>query len=122
MKINRIIVLFVLISSFLISCKKDYPADIPEWVQKRIKNCKRSLNCCYKGDRLRIIEEKTDKGLLYYHFIIDDYDSIYNYNGNLICVTIAGSGTGSVHSCPPNAIEGFVVSDRYIWYDLESIN
>ena len=68
------------------SCKKDYPTDIPDWVIKEIKDCKKHKDCC-NDDGCLVIEEyrfKDSCTLYYYTGFNDEPGLLYDISGEPI--------------------------------------
>ena len=88
MKTNKLTILLLFFTILLISCKKDYPKDIPNWVKEKIKYCDKKKNNCGKVEKL-VIDEWSYQDKLYYNLYIEysppRLNDFYDYNGNLIC-------------------------------------
>lgn len=103
----QIFFLFVLVIS---SCKKDYPKDIPDWLTKRIKECKKGKNCCDNyGGGLNIIEYKDSLNNYIYKFNFTQSYQLFNSDGIMICEYKTYQ-----NSCSQSNTQGFKVS-REIW-------
>jgi hypothetical protein len=66
------------------SCRKDYPSDIPGWVEDRIHDCRKVFHNC---NSLDIIEYKG-LGQRWFYFNQrenDGADELYDEGGSLIC-------------------------------------
>jgi hypothetical protein len=85
---NNITILLIFFSTLIISCKKDYPKDIPNWVKEKIKYCDKKKNNCGKVEKL-VIDEWSHKDKLYYNLYIEypipRLNDFYDYDGNLVC-------------------------------------
>lgn len=115
MKTKLILIIFPVILLVLASCKKDYPNDIPQWLENKIKECKKG-SCCTQLGPLGISEyvNTNDQSYIYKFWrgcphCCDEY---YDFNGNLICtnniVWCPGDSCGTI---PFNTI----VFSRDIW-------
>lgn len=95
MKFRLYVILISVLMIILVGCKKDYPKDIPEWLENMIterkKDCKKNKdNCsCYNGGRgCMVIEEWKYNSDVYYTVTTGDDDLgnyiflIYDYDGN----------------------------------------
>jgi len=83
----EIIIISALCCSF-ISCKKDYPSDIPDWLKKEIREYKRNNEYNPPYNSLTI-EEWQFNGQTVYNFY--NYELIvYDNTGNFICNNLPG--------------------------------
>jgi hypothetical protein len=86
---KNLLYLILFIAFTAISCKKDYPDDIPQWLKNKIDLCSKKGNCCEGNIPMRIDEYKHPQtGKIDYLFQIYESPSfydIYDYDGNLLC-------------------------------------
>ena len=70
-----------------ISCKKDYPHDIPEWLEKRIKEIKKENPCNENPIQIREYHNNSSKDIAFLFTKPCQFCnySVYDYNGNLMC-------------------------------------
>ena len=80
---------------FLLSCKKEYPSDIPKWLKNQIDICKKKKNDC---KNLVVIEYSCKGELIYYLHAGTSYpyvnEEYLNYAGNVLCSNPWGIGPG----------------------------
>ena len=88
MKTNKLLLLLLIFTLVLNSCKKDYPKDIPKWVKEKIKYCDKKKNNCGKVEKL-VIDEYSYQGKLYYNLYVEypppRQNDFYDYDGSFIC-------------------------------------
>lgn len=114
----RKILLFLFILTFFstMSCKKDYPSDIPKWLKEKIKERKRALGGDpYDTDHSIDEYVKNDNGQTIY--VIDvacdpGYYEYYDCSGNLLCAGNWVWGTCDLYGYQKMT---FV---RHIWNDI----
>jgi hypothetical protein len=85
MKTAKDLFLLIFFALLVNSCNKDYPKDIPKWLEKKIKYCDKRKNDC----QMLIIDEYSYQGEIYYNLYVPEapprQNDFYDYNGNLIC-------------------------------------
>ncbi|MFZ1686936.1 MAG: hypothetical protein WAU70_05930 [Flavobacteriales bacterium] len=65
-----------------LSCKKDYPNDIPGWVKDRIKRCKEPFHDCHGLS----VKEFQGLGATWYYFREESgTDELYTEGASLAC-------------------------------------
>lgn len=83
-------IIFLSFIVLIISCKKDYPSDIPKWLKNKINECKsesiKTGEHCHCGPN-HIYRFYLD-GQTYFQFNYDypSTDDYYNYYYNYLCV------------------------------------
>jgi len=113
MKKIKLILLTLIVAMSVNSCKKDYPKDIPNWLEDKIKYCDKNKNDCHG----LIIDEYSYQSNIYYELYVpiaaprpNDY---YDYNGNLICSDPYMTGNVSCGSFT----SGNLTFKRRIWQE-----
>ncbi len=79
----RSLPLSLLLVLSLLSCNKDYPSDIPGWVEDRIHDCRKPFHDC---NGLEILEY-GGLGQRWFYFVERDNgsDELYDESAALIC-------------------------------------
>ncbi|MBD3636385.1 MAG: hypothetical protein HUJ25_03510 [Crocinitomicaceae bacterium] len=86
----KLLTTIVLIVVFL-GCQKDYPTDIPNWLEERIKaekkECRKGVcHCESSGACLLITEYELNNNDIIYEFTTGSGGAFYyDYNGNFMC-------------------------------------
>ena len=92
MKKTKLLILIIIVLTGSVSCKKDYPKDIPDWLKGKIDCCKDEY-CSYQNSEchsLVITEytyDPTGETIFYFHAAesTPKTNKFYDYNGNLLC-------------------------------------
>jgi hypothetical protein len=80
--VRRTVFLFVAALSLLPGCTKDYPNDIPGWVEDRIERCKEPFRDCNGLS----IQEYSGSGQRWFYFREEDgSDELYTGEATLMC-------------------------------------
>ncbi|MEI8203075.1 MAG: hypothetical protein WCH34_08700 [Bacteroidota bacterium] len=106
------IILFVFLALIFNACKKDYPLDIPHWLQEMILKAKRTHGCFLYGKTLWIDEYKKGDSTFYMmHWYEERGYAIFDANGNTICTENNMGGDCEPHILP------YLIHSRHIWND-----
>ena len=126
-KVNHRYLFILFICSIAVtmsSCKKDYPKDIPEWVEDKIKEqkkeCRNNKSCPCKEPNaycLVIYENTFENGDIIYRFLTLNVSTYYSYEGNILCI----SGVNEDCSSMPHYGEP-KVSSREIWNEYSWVH
>ena len=114
-KIFKLVFLLGLILT-LQNCKKDYPNDVPNWVKKKIKYCKKN-NCCLNSGYFGIAEyinvENNQKIFTIEYGTSMGCSKYYDEYQNIICSNGGGCWNDSCGNIPYNKLN----FSRIIWSD-----
>jgi hypothetical protein len=80
-------VCLALMAVSFVACKKDYPKDIPEWLEKRIKQMKKENECNDSPIQIQEYKGVSNDTILYLFTKPCQFCKhvVYNYNGSLLC-------------------------------------
>lgn len=87
---HKIVILFLLVIFSFLSCEKDYPKDIPEWLEDKIKEIRKEIvknEISPYVQAVIISEYQLNDEIIYYYLIGSDIytEYFYNYDGSLLC-------------------------------------
>jgi hypothetical protein len=114
---NKLLIILFFAAATL-SCKKDYPRDIPQWVKVKIKEMKReSGGTCSQDVCRQIIEYSNGANTLY--FIQPGGTPIgyriYDHEGNIQCYyeTVMPDSCGSIHNLHSYQLTRLIWQETY---------